>query len=193
MEEKKKKFFLDEKPKGITYREVFEKFNNWARANSLWVVAYGTGCGAIEIRPVVTARFDAERVGLRMVGTPRQADVLIISGYLAVKTLKRVIRVYEQMQSPKYVVALGSCPINGGMYFDSYNTINRLDLYLPVDIWVAGCMPRPEAILTGFSKLMDKIKEGRADGWKKYLENYDEYKKNQMSVIKNWDMPTYNW
>ncbi len=193
MEEKKKKFFLDEKPKGITYREVFEKFNNWARANSLWVVAYGTGCGAIEIRPVVTARFDAERVGLRMVGTPRQADVLIISGYLAVKTLKRVIRVYEQMQSPKYVVALGSCPINGGMYFDSYNTINRLDLYLPVDIWVAGCMPRPEAILAGFSKLMDKIKEGRADGWKKYLENYDEYKKNQMSVIKNWDMPTYNW
>ncbi len=189
----RKKHFLNEKPEKLTYSKVWEKFDNMARANSLWVVAYGTGCGAIEIRPTVTARFDAERVGLRMVGTPRQADVIIISGYLARKTLKRVIRVYEQMQSPKYVVALGACPVNGGMYYDSYNTPNRLDLYLPVDVWVAGCMPRPEAILSGFGQLMKKIKEGRADGWKQYIDNLDKYKKNQKQVIKNWNMPDYNW
>lgn len=187
------KHFLNDKPEKLTYARVWEKFDNWARAKSLWVVAYGTGCGSIEIPPMVTSRFDAERFGVNMVGTPRQADVLIISGYLAVKTLKRVIRVYEQMQSPKYVVALGACPINGGMYFDSYNTINLLDRYLPVDIWLTGCMPRPEAILSAFADLMNRIKEGRADGWKKYIDNLDEYRKNQEKIIKNWKMPNYNW
>jgi len=187
------KHFLNDKPEKLTYARVWEKFDNWARAKSLWVVSYGTGCGSIEIPPMVTSRFDAERFGVNMVGTPRQADVLILSGYLAVKTLKRVIRVYEQMQSPKYVVALGACPINGGMYFDSYNTVNLLDRYLPVDIWLTGCMPRPEAILSAFADLMDRIKQGRADGWKKYIDNLDEYRKNQEKVIKNWKMPNYNW
>ena len=126
-------------------------------------------------------------------GTPRQADVLIISGYLAVKTLKRVIRVYEQMQSPKYVVGLGACTVNGGMYFDSYNTVNLVDQYIPIDVYVAGCMPRPEAILAGFAQLMKKIKEGRADGWKQYIDNLDSYRKNQEKVIKNWKIPNYNW
>ena len=164
-----------------------------ARANSLWVVAYGTGCGAIELRPLHTARFDMERFGIAMRPTPRQADVIIISGYLAVKTLKRVIRVYEQMQSPKYVVALGSCTINGGMYYDSYNTVNQLDLYLPVDVYVAGCMPRPESIIEGFSVLMESIKGGEALGWRHYMENLKYYRANQNKVIPRWDMPQYNW
>ena len=190
---KNKNYFLNEKPKRLTYKGVLKKIDDWVRARSLWVVAYGTGCGAIEIRPTITSRFDAERMGLRMVGTPRQADVVILSGYMTVKTLKRVIRVYEQMQSPKYVVALGSCPINGGMYYDSYNTINKIDLYLPVDVWIAGCMPRPEAILEGFKKIMDLIDSGKADGWKRYIDNLEWYRKNQKKVIKNWDMPDFNW
>ncbi len=190
---KEKNYFLNEKPEKLTYGGVFRKFNDWARARSLWVVAYGTGCGSIELRPTFTSRFDAERLGMRMVGTPRQADVLIISGYLTVKTLKRVIRVYEQMQSPKYVVALGACPINGGMYYDSYNAINKLDLYLPVDVWITGCMPRPEAILAGFKKLQELIDSGKADGWKKYIDNLDWYRENQKKIIKNWRMPNYNW
>ncbi|MEN8223369.1 MAG: NADH-quinone oxidoreductase subunit NuoB [Acidobacteriota bacterium] len=189
----KKDNFLNDMPEKLTYSKVWDKFNDWVRAKSLWVVSYGTGCGGIEIPPMVTSRFDAERFGVNMVGTPRQADVIIISGYLSVKTLKRVIRVYEQMQSPKYVVALGSCPINGGMYYDSYNTINMLELYMPVDIWVTGCMPRPEALLEGFSDLMKRIKEGRADGWKEYSDNLKKYRKNQEKVIKNWKMPSYNW
>ncbi len=188
-----KKGFLNKLPSKLTYKEALEKVNNWFRARSLWVVAYGTGCGSIEIAPTVTSRFDAERFGITMVGTPRQADVLVISGYLTVKTLKRVIRVYEQMQVPKYVVALGSCPINGGMYFDSYSTINLLDLYIPVDVWITGCMPRPEAIIQGFAELMKMIEEGKAKGWKHYLDNIEQYKANQMKVIKNWNMPLYNW
>lgn len=189
----KKDNFLNDLPEKLTYSKVWEKFNDWVRAKSIWVVAYGTGCGGIEIPPMVTSRFDAERFGVNMVGTPRQADAIIISGYLSVKTLKRVIRVYEQMQSPKYVVALGACPINGGMYYDSYNTVNLLEQYMPVDIWVTGCMPRPEAILAGFRDLMNRIREGRADGWKEYIDNIKKYRKNQERVIKNWKMPNYNW
>lgn len=174
-------------------KKIWDKVDNMARANSLWVTAYGTGCGAIELRPLYTSRFDMERFGIAMRPTPRQADVLIISGYLAVKTLKRVIRVYEQIQDPKYIVALGSCTMNGGMYFDSYNTLNILDKYLPVDVYVNGCMPRPEAIIDGFSLLINKIKSGEAGGWIQYKENLEYYRKNQKEIIADWDLPDYNW
>jgi len=133
------------------------------------------------------------RFGVQMRATPRQSNVFIISGYLSVKTLKRVIRTYEQMPSPKYVIGLGSCTINGGMYFDSYNTINRLDHYLPVDIYIAGCMPRPEALLAGFSKLKELIKEGKGHKANEYVEKFDWYKANQKKVINDWNMPDYNW
>jgi len=167
---------------------------NFARKHSLFVLAYGTGCGAIEIPATMTSRYDAERFGIRGAATPRQADVLLITGYLSTKTLKRVIRVYEQMQDPKYVIAFGSCTINGGMYFDSYNTIKALDRYLPVDVYIAGCMPRPESVIKGFIKLQELIQNGNAGGGKCYRDNLDWYRANQQKVIKNWDFPDeYNW
>ena len=172
---------------------VIEKFLNWARAESIWVLGFGTGCGSIEIPPLMTPRFDAFRFGIQMRPTPRQSNAFIISGYLSVKTLKRVIRSYEQMPSPKYVLALGSCTINGGMYYDSYSTINRLDKYLPVDVYIAGCMPRPEALLAGFMKLKELIKEGKGEKANEYARNFDEYKANQKKIIKDWNMPDYNW
>ena len=141
----------------------------------------------------MTPRFDAYRYGIQWRATPRQANLMVISGYLSVKTLKRAIRAYEQMPSPKYVVGLGSCTINGGMYWDSYNTIKRLDDYLPVDLYIAGCMPRPEALLAGFMDLKKLIRKGEGEGANKYAENFDWYKANQKSVIKDWDMPDYNW
>ncbi len=189
-----KDYFSDAKPK--VYKPgnpIIEKFANWARANSLWVLGFGTGCGAIEMRPLMTPRFDAYRFGIQWRPTPRQASVFVVSGYLSVKTLKRVVRTYEQMQNPKFVIALGSCTINGGMYWDSYNTINRLDQYMPVDVYIAGCMPRPEALLAGFDKLKTIIKEGRGEGANTYAEKFDWYKANQKKVIKDWDMPDYNW
>lgn len=189
-----KDYFSDAKP--IEHKPgnpIIEKFANWARANSLWVLGFGTGCGAIEMRPLMTPRFDAYQYGIQWRPTPRQANVFVISGYLSVKTLKRVVRTYEQMQNPKYVIALGSCTINGGMYWDSYNTINRLDHYMPVDVYIAGCMPRPESLLAGFESLKTIIKEGRGEGANTYAEKFDWYKANQKKVIKDWDMPDYNW
>lgn len=190
-----KDYFCDAKPKKESPHslKIFENFLNWARAESIWVLAFGTGCGSIEIYPLMTPRFDAYRFGVQQRPTPRQSNLMIISGYLSVKTLKRVIRSYEQMQSPKFVMALGSCTINGGMYWDSYNTINRLDHYLPVDVYVAGCMPRPEAILAGFEELKKRIKKGLGEGANHYIENLDWYKENQKKIIKYWDMPDYNW
>lgn len=174
-------------------QKIVDFIKNFARKQSLFVMAYGTGCGAIEIPSTMTSRYDAERFGIRGAATPRQADVLLITGYLATKTLKRVIRVYEQMQEPKYVIGFGSCTINGGMYFDSYNTINALEQYIPVDVYINGCMPRPESVISGFIKLQELIKQGKADNGKKYLENLEWYRTNQKKIIKNWKMPDYNW
>ncbi len=175
------------------YIGIVEDFFNWARSHSLWILGFGTGCGAIEMRPLMTPRFDAYRYGIQWRPTPRQANLLVISGYLSVKTLKRAIRAYEQMQSPKYVVGLGSCTINGGMYWDSYNTIKRLDDYMPVDLYIVGCMPRPEALLAGFEDLKKLIRAGKAEGANQYAEKFDWYKSNQKRVIHDWDMPDYNW
>ncbi len=190
-----KDYYCSEAPKAHkkSYSAIVENFYNWARANSLWILGFGTGCGAIEMRPLRSPRFDAYRWGIQWRPTPRQANLLIVSGYLSVKTLKRVVRAYEQMQSPKYVMGLGSCTINGGMYWDSYNTIKKLDEYLPVDVYITGCMPRPEALLAGFMELKRIIRKGEGEGANKYAENFDWYKANQKSVIKDWDMPDYNW
>lgn len=187
--------FLGEEqmPSPLSLNEAMGKIKNWVRANSLNVLAYGTGCGAIEMRPLGTSRFDMERFGITMAPTSRQSNVLVISGYLSVKTLKRVIRAYEQMPSPKWTIGLGSCTIDGGMYWDSYNTVKQVDLYLPIDVYIAGCMPRPEALIAGFQSLMDKIKQGKANGWNEYLENLEGYKANQRKVITDWGMPAYNW
>lgn len=192
--EHERDYFCDARP--TPYRPLakyVEKFMNWARANSLWLLGFGTGCGAIELRPLMTARYDMYRYGIAPRPTPRQSSVFIIGGYASVKTTKRIIRSYEQMQAPKFVIALGSCPINGGMYWDSYNTINRIDHYIPVDIYIAGCMPRPESLIAGFEKLKQLIKDGKADGANQYIENLEWYKANQKKIIKDWNMPDYNW
>ncbi len=174
-------------------QKIVDYIGNFARKHSLFVLAYGTGCGAIEIPATMTSRYDAERFGIRGAATPRQADVLLITGYLSTKTLKRVIRVYEQMQEPKYVIGFGSCTVNGGMYYDSYNTINGLDQYIPVDVYINGCMPRPEAVISGFVKLQELIMAGKANNGEKYRENLEHYRSNQKKIIKNWKMPDYNW
>lgn len=171
------------KPDDIDSRKLWEKIGDYFRANSIWMKWYCTGCGAIEMPPTMTSRFDMERLGMGPMATPRQADVLLITGYLSTKTLRRVIYSYEQMQDPKYVVGFGSCTINGGIYYDSYSVINQLDKYIPVDLYVAGCMPRPEAIMNTFNDLIDMIKKGKAKGWKHYKDNYEWYRQNQLDSL----------
>ena len=164
----------------------FGTVQRWATKRSLWMVHYCTGCGGIELAPLMTSRFDMERFGMHPMVTPRQSDLLLITGYVNIKTLKRIIRTYEQMPDPKYVVAFGSCPLNGGPYWDSHVTINHLDKYLPVDIYIAGCMPRPQSIVKAFDQLMDMIQEGKADGYIRYRKYYDRYKANQEKLMRKW-------
>ena len=174
---------MDTMEKTITQRSAWDKVLTKLQKRSLWMLHYCTGCGAVELPPTMTARFDMERFGIMPMVTPRQADILLITGYLSVKTLKRVVLIYEQMQSPKYVVGFGSCTINGGMYWNSYATIKSLDQYIPVEFYLAGCMPRPEAIIEGFTELIDRIGEGKANSWEDYYKNYEFYRKNQEHVF----------
>jgi NADH-quinone oxidoreductase subunit B len=169
---------------GIAGRGLLRRIAAWASSRSLWILYYCTGCGAVELPPSMTSRYDLERYGIGPMATPRQADILLITGYLSRKTLKRVVRSYEQMHDPKYVIGHGSCTIDGGMYWDSYATIKEVGLYIPVDIYIAGCMPRPEAIFQAFEKLQDMITSGKADGWRRYKDNYDFYRKNQDRIFK---------
>ncbi len=181
---------MDTMEKTITQRSAWDKVLTKLQKRSLWMLHYCTGCGAVELPPTMTARFDMERFGIMPMVTPRQADILLITGYLSVKTLKRVVLIYEQMQSPKYVVGFGSCTINGGMYWNSYATIKSLDQYIPVEFYLAGCMPRPEAIIEGFTELIDRIGEGKANSWEDYYKNYEFYRKNQEHVFGTIDTRT---
>lgn len=133
---------------------------SWARSRSLWIINYFTGCCFIEAVPWVCSGFDMERFGLIVARNPRMADVLLIGGYVTEKTVKRIIRIYQQMPNPKFVIALGNCPMNGGTYWDSYNTIKRIDDFIPVDIWIAGCPPRPEAIGFAVVAAINHIQNG---------------------------------
>lgn len=173
------------------FANVFDELVRFARSRSMFLLHYCTGCGAIELPPAMTSRYDMERLGIQPMVTPRQADILLITGYVALKTLKRIILTYEQMGSPKYVIGICSCTVNGGMYWQSYATAKVLKDYLPVDMYIAGCMPRPEAVISGLRKLMDDIHSGRADAWKDYYRRYDHYLGNQQRLFgENWQTPT---
>lgn len=162
----------------------FEKVLDFFRSRSMWMLYYCTGCGAVELPPSMTSRFDMERFGIGPMATSRQADILLVTGYVSVKTLKRIVKVYEQMPEPKWVMGFGSCPVNGGIYWNSYNTINQLDKYIPVDLSLTGCMPRPQAVLDGLIKLSNQIERGEAVAYKKYTLNHEWYKKNQREVLE---------
>ena len=162
----------------------WERVLNFFRSRSMWMLYYCTGCGAVELPPTMTSRFDMERFGIGPMATPRQADILLVTGYVSVKTLKRIVRTYEQMPEPKWVMGFGSCPVDGGIYWDSYATINHLEKYIPVDMSIFGCMPRPQAVIDGFTKLMKQIESGEAVGYKKYRLNNEWYKKNQREVLE---------
>ncbi len=171
--------------------KVFEPLFRWARKKSIWIITFCTGCGGIEMPPLMNARYDLERFGMIPNPSPRMADLFLITGYVTPKTLKRIIITYEMMEDPKYIMSHGSCPINGGVYWDSYNVVKQLDKYIPIDVSIAGCMPRVEAVMDGIMTIMRKIERGEADGWKRYRENYEWYRKNQDELFgKGWRKET---
>ena len=132
---------------------------NWARSNSLWPFLYGLACCAIEMAAAGMPRHDMARFGMEVFrATPRQADVMIISGTITDKMAPVLIHLYHQMAEPRWVVAMGACASGGGMFWDSYNVVQGADLLVPVDIYIPGCPPRPEALIYGMQQLQQKIK-----------------------------------
>ncbi len=131
---------------------------NWSRINSLWPMQFGLACCAMELLDFFTPRVDAERKGyLLFRGTPRQCDVMIVAGWVTKAIIPEIKRMYEQMPDPKYVIAYGECATCGGPWWESYNIIQGIDQVLPVDVFVAGCPPRPENLFSALMKLQDKI------------------------------------
>lgn len=160
---------LDKYPGGIRLVDSIEYLVAWARANSLWPLVYGTACCAMEMMSAGSSRHDWARFGVEVArATPRQADLIVLAGTIVEKMGTNLVTLYEQMPAPKYVIAMGSCAISGGpFYYDTYSVIRGGDRLIPVDIYVPGCPPRPEALLSGIMELQKKIrKEGRRNPWK---------------------------
>ena len=131
---------------------------NWARLSSLWPLLYGTACCFIEFAALIGSRFDFDRFGLVPRSSPRQADLIITAGTVTMKMAPALVRLYEQMPDPKYVIAMGACTITGGMFsVDSPSAVRGVDKLIPVDVYLPGCPPRPEAIIDAIIKLRKKI------------------------------------
>lgn len=137
---------------------TFQDVSNWIRLSSLWPLLYGTSCCFIEFACLIGSRFDFDRYGLVPRSSPRQADLIITAGTVTMKMAPSLIRLYEQMPEPKYVIAMGACTITGGMFStDSYSTVRGVDKLIPVDVYLPGCPPKPEAIIDAIIKLRKKV------------------------------------
>jgi NADH-quinone oxidoreductase subunit B len=131
---------------------------NWSRKNSVWPMQFGLACCAMELMDFGASRIDAERKGYLMFrGTPRQCDVMIVAGWVTKSMVPRIKRLYEQMASPKYVIAYGECATSGGPWWQSYNIVQGIDQVLPVDVYCVGCPPKPENLFGAMMKLQEKI------------------------------------
>ncbi len=137
---------------------------NWSRTNSLWPLQFGLAFCAIELMDFGASRIDAERKGFLLFrATPRQCDVMLVAGWVTKSVVPRIKRLYEQMAEPRYVIAYGECATCGGPWWESYNIIKGIDQVLPVDVYVAGCPPRPENLFAALMKLQEKV-GGKIEG-----------------------------
>lgn len=135
-----------------------DRIYNWSRSKSVWPLLFGLACCAIEMIATASSRYDMSRFGMEVMrASPRQADLLIVSGTVTKKMVVPIVRIYNQMPEPKYVLAMGACASGGGPFKEGYNVVSGIDKYIPVDVYVPGCPPTPQALMHGFITLHKKI------------------------------------
>jgi len=154
---------VEKLPEGLIVLTKVDTVINWARTSSLWYMLFGLACCAIEMMAAGAGRYDMDRFGAGAFrASPRQADLMIVAGTVTYKMASRLRRLYDQMPEPKYVIAMGACTVGGGPYFEyGYHVVKGVDLVVPVDVYVPGCPPRPEALLEGIMRLQEKIQGQR--------------------------------
>jgi NADH-quinone oxidoreductase subunit B len=156
---------------------TIDKIYNWGRRSSIWPLMFGLACCAIEMICTMASRFDLARFGMEVMRpTPRQADLMIVSGTVTKKMVPQIVRLYNQMPEPKYVIAMGACASGGGPFKEGYNVVSGVDKFIPVDVYVPGCPPTPQALLYGLIKLQEMID-------KQSIKNVRWYSKDPIEPI----------
>jgi len=147
----------------MNINNVLQDIKKWGRVNSPWAIHYNSGgCNGcdIELLATTTPRYDLERFGIKLQGSPRHADILLVTGPVTLQSVEPLQKIYHQMPDPKYVVAIGSCALSGGVFQSCYNVIGALNQLIPVDAYIPGCPPRPEAIIYGIVALLNFVRNG---------------------------------
>lgn len=156
---------------------TLDRIYNWSRRNSMWPMMFGLACCAIEMICTAASRFDFSRFGMEVMRpSPRQADVMIVSGTVTKKMVPQIVRLYNQMAEPKYVIAMGACASGGGPFKEGYNVVSGIDKFIPVDVYIPGCPPTPQSLINGLMALQKKV-----DG--ESIKNVRWYQKRPVPAI----------
>jgi NADH-quinone oxidoreductase subunit B len=171
----KSEYYIPPEMEGTVAITTLDRIYNWGRRYSVWPMFFGLACCAIEMIATAGARFDMARFGMEIMRpSPRQCDLMIVSGTVTKKMVPQVVRLYNQMPEPKYVLSMGACASGGGPFKRGYNVIAGIDKYLPVDVYVPGCPPTPQALLFGLMKIQEKIDKESIKGVRWYSDVPDE-------------------
>lgn len=149
---------IPDEMKNVVAITTLDRIYNWGRRSSIWPMMFGLACCAIEMIAAQAARYDMARFGMEVMRpTPRQSDLMLVAGTVTKKMVPAIVRLYNQMPEPKYVVAMGACASGGGPFKEGYNVVSGIDKFLPVDVYIPGCPPTPQALIAGLIKLQEKI------------------------------------